>query len=189
MRAIEVGLPLVRDGQAGISFMTDAPLRVREQGRQQCYNGYNIPMRLVIRSVGNSLGVIIPKSALESWGVGKGDTLELTERGIRPTRTRRGGHDTLDELKRRLAAAVTASHSPREIRAHGLANLHRWKRAGTWISAYDEWQRILESGDDGELFAAMLGRDERGNRLRQSPPYVGLLPREEVERLNEEASP
>ena len=44
------------------------------------------------------------------------------------------------------------------------------------MSAYDEWQRILESGDDGELFATMLGRDERCIRLRQSPPYVGLLP-------------
>jgi hypothetical protein len=34
----------------------------------------------------------------------------------------------------------------------------------------------------------MLGRDERANRLRQSPPYVGLLPREEVRKLNEEAA-
>jgi hypothetical protein len=94
----------------------------------------------------------------------------------------------LDELKRKLAAAVVAHCSARQIRAHGLANLHRWKRSGAWVSAYDEWQQILESGDDGELFATMLGRDERSNRLRQSPPYVGLLPREEVSRLNEEAA-
>jgi hypothetical protein len=33
----------------------------------------------------------------------------------------------------------------------------------------------------------MLGRDERANRLRQSPPYVGLL-RDEVAKLNEEAA-
>jgi antitoxin component of MazEF toxin-antitoxin module len=144
-------------------------------------------MRLVIRAVGNSLGVIIPRSALEAWGLGKGDSLELNDRGIRPTKPRRD-HDVLDELKRRLAAAVTAGHSAAEIRAHALANLHRWKRAGAWVSAYDEWQRILESGDDGELFVAMLGRDDRATRLRQSPPYVGLLSREEVERLNEEAS-
>ena len=26
------------------------------------------------------------------------------------------------------------------------------------------------------------------NQLRQSPPYVGMLPREEVRRLNEEAA-
>jgi hypothetical protein len=53
--------------------------------------------------------------------------------------------------------------------------------------AYDEWMEIL-GGDDGALFAAMLGRDERSNRLRQSPPYVGMLPREKVAKLNEEAA-
>ena len=78
--------------------------------------------------------------------------------------------------------------TPRRIRAQSLANLHRWKKAGSWISAYDEWKAILESDDDGELFAAMLGRDERSNRLRQSAPYVGLLPADVVRQLNEEAS-
>jgi len=78
--------------------------------------------------------------------------------------------------------------SPNAIRAHSLANLHRWREAGAWVSAYDEWADILRSGDDGALFAAMLGRDERANRLRQSPPYVGLLPRDEVAKLNEEAA-
>jgi hypothetical protein len=34
----------------------------------------------------------------------------------------------------------------------------------------------------------MLGHDERANRLRQSPPCVGLLPREQVQKLNEEAA-
>jgi hypothetical protein len=34
----------------------------------------------------------------------------------------------------------------------------------------------------------MLGRDERSNRLRQSPPYVGMLPRAQVEKLNEETA-
>jgi hypothetical protein len=99
-----------------------------------------------------------------------------------------GSQEALDELKRRLAAAVTARFSAHEIRARSFANLHCWRLGGAWIPAYEEWLRILESGSDGELFATMLGRDERSNRLRQSPPYVGLLPRGEVQRLNEEAS-
>ena len=57
-----------------------------------------------------------------------------------------------------------------------------------WNSAYGEWKELLEHADDGELFAALLGRDEHSNRLRQSPPYVGMLPRDEVRRLNEEAA-
>jgi antitoxin component of MazEF toxin-antitoxin module len=145
-------------------------------------------MRLALRPIGNSLGVIIPKATLVEWGVEKGDLLEVAGRCIRPMQGGALSQQALDELKRRLAAAVAARCSAREIRAHGLANLHRWQKSGAWVSAYDEWRRLLEQGDDGELFATMLGRDERSNRLRQSPPYVGLLPREEVRRLNEEAS-
>jgi antitoxin component of MazEF toxin-antitoxin module len=145
-------------------------------------------MKLTIRRVGNSLGVILPKTVLATWGLGEGDVLELTERGIRPFSRPAFSHQALDELKRALALAVVRRHTPQEIRAQSLANLHRWKSRGSWVSAYAEWQDLIERGDDGELFAAMLGRDERANRLRQSPPYVGLLPREEVRRLNEEAA-
>lgn len=145
-------------------------------------------MRLTIRRVGNSLGVILPKIVLDTWGLGEGDVLELTERGIRPPSRPGLSHQALDDLKRALALAVVRRHTPQEIRAQSHANLHRWKTRGSWVSAYDEWQDLIERGDDGELFAAMLGRDERANRLRQSPPYVGLLPREEVRKLNEEAA-
>jgi antitoxin component of MazEF toxin-antitoxin module len=143
-------------------------------------------MKLVVRRVGNSLGVLIPKATLTGWGVGEGDMLELTERGIRPAAPK-GSHQILDELKRSLSLAVIRRCTPREIRAQSLANLHRWKKQGTWVSAYDEWTEILLKGNDGELFAAMLGQDDHSTRLRQSMPYVGLLPQEEVEKLYEEA--
>jgi antitoxin component of MazEF toxin-antitoxin module len=145
-------------------------------------------MKVTLRRIGNSLGVILPKRVLDTWGLAEGDALELTERGIRPPVHSSLSHDRLDQLKRALALAVVRKFTPQEIRAQSLANLHRWKSRGTWVSAYDEWQELIEHGDDGALFAAMLGRDERANRLRQSPPYVGLLPRDEVRRLNEEAA-
>lgn len=134
------------------------------------------------------MGVIVPRVMLEKWGVREGDTLELTDRGISPRGSAGEIQQRLDELKRQLAVAVVSRCAPGHIRAHCLANLHRWKRSGVWVSAYDEWQQLLIRADDGELFAAMLGVDERSDRLRQSPPYVGLLPREEVTRLNEEAA-
>jgi antitoxin component of MazEF toxin-antitoxin module len=145
-------------------------------------------MKLSVRRIGNSLGIILPKPILEAWGIDEGDHLDLTEGGIRPPV--RGGFSTqqLDEHKRRLAAAVVSRFTAQHIRAHGLGNLHRWRASGAWNSAYDEWQRLLEHADDGELFALILGRDERSNQMRQSPPYVGMLPREEVRRLNEEAA-
>jgi antitoxin component of MazEF toxin-antitoxin module len=145
-------------------------------------------MKLSIRKIGNSLGIIIPKAALDTWGVAEGDQLHLSEGGIHPPSGSASSHEALDELKRKLASAVVACCTTRQIRAQGLANLHRWKASGVWVSAYDEWNEILRNPDDGVLFSAMLGRDERSVRLRQSPPYVGLLPRRELRRLNEEAA-
>jgi antitoxin component of MazEF toxin-antitoxin module len=144
-------------------------------------------MKLTIRRVGNSLGVILPKATLDAWNVGEGDHLDLTEHHIRPPA--RGGlsHQALDELKRSFAVAVVRNCTPRQIRAQMLANLHRWKTQGTWGPAYDEWRDIAQAEDDGALFAVMLGRDETAVRLRQSMPFVGLLSREEVRKLNEEA--
>ena len=144
-------------------------------------------MKAPLRRVGNSLGIIIPRAILQSWNVSEGDVLHLSAEGIFPP-NRVPVHEVLDAQKHRLAAAVAARFSPREIRAHSLANLHRWKTAGVWVTAYDEWKKIIEAGEDGELFAAMLGRDERATRLRQSAPYVGMLPRDEVRRINEEAA-
>jgi antitoxin component of MazEF toxin-antitoxin module len=142
-------------------------------------------MWLTVRRIGSSFGVIIPKPVLDRWQVAEGDELELTERGIRPAA--RSGHQALDELKRSIALEVVRRFSASQIRAQILANLHRWRSKGTWVSAYDDWKRLAESGDDGALFAAMLGRDDESDRLRQSMPFVGLLPKEVVRKLNEEA--
>src|ERR1700689_1005981 len=128
-------------------------------------------MKLELRRVGNSLGVIVPRKTLQNWGVGEGDYLELGERGIRPVSKAGTSHAMLDELKRKLASEVVSRFTPNLIRAHGLANLTRWKRSGVWGPVYAEWQEILESASDGDLFVAMLGRNESSNRLRQSPPY------------------
>lgn len=145
-------------------------------------------MKVVLRKIGNSLGVIIPKTILDRWGVGEGDHLTVGDEGIRPASIAAPAHEVLVELKRKVAAAVAAHCTARQIRAHSLSNLHRWGSNGVWVTAYDEWKAILESEDDGKLFAAMLGRDENSIRLRQSAPYAGLLPREQLKRFNEEAT-
>jgi antitoxin component of MazEF toxin-antitoxin module len=145
-------------------------------------------MKVPLRRIGNSLGILLPKTTLESWGLREGDSLNLTERGLHPPA--RGGftHQELDEHRRALSLAVVRRFTPREIRAQILANLHRWKAQGVWGEAYREWQEIARTEDDGRLFAAMLGRDENAIRLRQSAPFVGLLPKDEVRKLNEEAA-
>lgn len=143
-------------------------------------------MNIVIRRIGNSLGVIIPKGILDAWTLGEGDMLTVNDRGISPPKVR--AVTDPDEDKWRHAMLVIEHFTPRQIRAKSLANLHRWKAQGAWISAYDEWLKILHARDDGALYATMLGRDERSTRLRQSMPYVGLLTREQVHGLNEQAT-
>jgi len=141
-------------------------------------------MRLTIRSVGNALGVIIPRAGLDQWGLGEGDELELKADRIVPFRPGFTKSD-LNALRLERACEVIRRFTPREIRAKSLANLFRWRSNGAWCSAYDEWQAILEDPDDGRLFAAMLGRDDDSVRLRQSPPYVGLLSPGIVREMNE----
>lgn len=145
-------------------------------------------MRIRVRRIGNSLGVLLPKATLEAWGVGEGDELVLKERAIHPPARAGFSHQELDDLRLSLSLAVVRKHTAREIRAKIAANLHRWGKQGAWVSAYDEWNDIARSEDDGQLFAAMLGRDENAVRLRQSMPYVGLLSQQEVRKLYEEAA-
>ena len=94
----------------------------------------------------------------------------------------------LDELKRLISLAVVRDFTSAQIRAQILANLHRWRKQGAWVSAYEEWRNIARRGGDGELFAAMLGHDDAAARLRESMPFVGLLSQSEVRRLHEEAA-
>jgi antitoxin component of MazEF toxin-antitoxin module len=145
-------------------------------------------MKLTVRRIGNSLGVIVPRKALNEWGLREGDALELTSDGIRARRPRRSGHARLDDLKRAISAEVIARFRPEEIRAKSLENLRRWKEAGVWCSAYGEWLEILGSGDDARLYAAMVGKTDEANRLRQSMPYVGLLSKDVLEGLREKAA-
>lgn len=100
----------------------------------------------------------------------------------------RSSHEALDEVKRRLASAVVSRFPVSLIRSNSLANLDRWRAQGTWVPAYDEWKRIMREATDEDLIAVMLGTSERSVELRQSAPYVGLLPADEVKRINEEAS-
>jgi len=144
-------------------------------------------MKLTVRRIGNSLGVIVPRKALKDWGLREGDSLELTAGGIGPRR-QRSGHAQLDGLKRAISVEVISRFRPEEIRSKSRENLERWREAGVWCSAYDEWLEIVSSGDDADLYAAMLGRTDQANRLRQSMPYVGMLSKDVLEKLREKAA-
>jgi len=141
------------------------------------------PTKIVIRKVGNSLGVLLPKNLADQWGVGEGDFLTVSEDGIVPP-PKKNTQLVLDDLKLAISMEVVSRFPVEAIRKKSKENLTRWKRQGTWGPAYAEWREILDQ-DDAELMKTMIGRDDRSNRLRQSMPYVGLLPKEVIEALRE----
>lgn len=98
-------------------------------------------------------------------------------------------HILLDQMKAAFAAEVWRRFTPAQIRQKSIQNLQRWRDQGTWGQAYEDWCAILQAEDDGPLQHAMLGTDERANQLRQSPPYVGMLPQDLVEQIRAAHSP
>jgi hypothetical protein len=142
-------------------------------------------MKLKIRRVGNSLGVLLPKDVLIGWGLGEGDTLELGLGSIRPSRRARPAAQALDELGLSIGLAVVRQFTAREIRAQIRATLSERRRQGDWTAVCDEWQALARGRDEGRLYAAMLGRDERARSLRQILPFIDLLAPAQVRALKE----
>lgn len=105
---------------------------------------------------------------------------------IAAARAAGGSQAKLDEIKRMTGQRLLEQRSLPEIRRKSIENLKRWRAKGVWSRAYDEWLGILRHGNDAMLRHVMVSADEDSNRLRQSLPYVGLLPRAEVKALNEE---
>lgn len=103
--------------------------------------------------------------------------------GVR-SKGRRNAQSQLDSFKLEMAQAVLRAVDMATLRRRSLANLERWRENGSWCSTFAEWQELMSSGSDAEVVAAMTGTDETANRLRQSAPYVGLLPRKSSEHLN-----
>lgn len=89
----------------------------------------------------------------------------------------------IDRMKLAHARLLISRFSIDEIRKKGLANLYRWESNGVWSASYDEWRSILTNASDIEVMETIVGQNQRSNRLRQSPPYVGMLDKKEVEAL------
>lgn len=81
----------------------------------------------------------------------------------------------LDREKHELACKVIEHYSLEEIRRRSLENLDRWSKNGVTPLVYKEWEALLKNGSDQDLLIAMVGLNDDSNRLRQSPPYIGML--------------
>lgn len=97
-------------------------------------------------------------------------------------------HDVLDSIKHKISCEVLATFPLPEIKARAKANILRWRANEADDPVYDEWLAIIEDANDSKMIAAMVGLSDNSNRLRQSFPYVGMLPKARVREFNEEIS-
>jgi hypothetical protein len=123
------------------------------------------PLKAVVCAIRDRLGPRTKRLITIS-----GVTIALGETSERPNQ-----QTLLDAKKLASATRVIQCCTVDQIRRQSLANIERWNSKGTWVSAHDEWKLLMERGTDQEIIAVMTGTDERCNRLRQSPPYVGLV--------------
>jgi hypothetical protein len=70
--------------------------------------------------------------------------------------------------------------SPGDVVRYGLENLQRWRRQGVECEDFDVWENLLTNGLD-RLQTLLEDDSAEAVRLRQSSPFVGLVP--EPERL------
>jgi hypothetical protein len=97
-------------------------------------------------------------------------------------RARTRHHDWIDERSLALARRV-AEHAKDDpaVFARALRRIHeRLATPGAERNpSLKEWKRILTSCTSSEILATLVEDSERGARLRQSSPFVGVLSREE----------
>ncbi|NTB05900.1 hypothetical protein [Agrobacterium tumefaciens] len=141
------------------------------------YGVYMRPIEADTKQVVNSVRARLGSRRVKRHIVVNGTTVLVGER----SQNVRNTHDELDDKKLRMARLIVRQFSIATIRERCLANLRRWNENGVWVSAHDEWRTILERGSDEEVIAAMTGTDQRANRLRQTPPYSGLIERSALE--------
>lgn len=96
-------------------------------------------------------------------------------------RQHRDAHARRDDEKLRLHHAVARLllRDPERVLAIARDNLRRWRLDDADAPYYEEWDEILRTRGVHELAEFIVADSEDARRLRQSTPFVGVVPREE----------
>lgn len=98
---------------------------------------------------------------------------------------RPAGHARIDarSLAMHRAIAEKVRGNPRLLDA-ARENIRRWRRRGVDVSAFAEWEAILDRGIE-ETIRVMTDPSEEASRLRHSTPFTGILTPKERKRFFE----
>ena len=99
-----------------------------------------------------------------------------------------GSHQFLDRLALAYHYAIAARliAAPEEVLSVARDNLRRWMKIHAESStayALEEWQHLIDTRTVSELIAIITEDSDEGQRLRQSTPFVGVLPETEREEI------
>jgi hypothetical protein len=105
--------------------------------------------------------------------------------GPRKDAERLSGHARSEarSLAMHRAIAEKVRKNPRLLEAAG-ENILRWRRQGVDVTAFAEWEAILERGVE-ETVRVLTDPSENAARLRQSTPFTGVLTPKERRRFFE----
>lgn len=98
---------------------------------------------------------------------------------------RLGSHQFLDDftLAYHLAVAERLRERPDAVIERARQNLNRWLEGDAFgpgeRHSVEEWQKILDGSDVGQLIQIIIDPSDEGQRLRSSSPFVGALTPEE----------
>jgi hypothetical protein len=96
-----------------------------------------------------------------------------------------GAHARRDEEKMRLHRAVAQQllRDPEGVLAIARTNLRRWLEQDENTPYYEEWDDLLRTLSVQELADLIVADSEEARRLRQSTPFVGVISREERDKI------
>lgn len=105
--------------------------------------------------------------------------------GARKDAKQLSGHTRIDarSLAMHRAIAEKVRKNPRLLEAAG-ENIRRWRRQGVDVTAFAEWEAILDRGVE-ETVRVLTDPSENAARLRQSTPFTGVLTPKERRRFFE----
>lgn len=94
------------------------------------------------------------------------------------------GHVRRDREKLHLHRAVVEHlrADPERVLRVARSNLERWIHRNGPQPYYLEWKAVLDTNSIEEIIRLLLADDDRGQHLRQTAPFAGILT--EAERSN-----
>jgi len=105
--------------------------------------------------------------------------------GADPGAGRLAGHARIDARSLAMHRAIAEKIRIRPGLADAAReNIRRWRRRGVDVSAFAEWEAILDRGIE-ETVRVMTDPSEEGSRLRHSTPFTGMLTPKERRRFFE----